>query len=713
MKLHAIHAKNFFSHRNTVLDFDSIDSPVLISGPNGSGKSSIVSEALTYAIFGETRLQSADDIIRYDADEMSVLIDFELSGQTIVIKRSKKRGKTQKLELMIDGDDVSELLTETQVRVNRLFGLSYNAFLSTVVLKQSDSEFFINQKPDERKKIVAEILNLNEYERLEKIARDQRQEIKSEIKAEQNVLNVLPEENLETFRESLNQVEDYLVKAQPKIVKTQTSLDEITARNAIVTKEKERHTQLVKSNQRTNQLIVETETKLQDKIDELEGIKVFLQEFVDPEKDIARAQTLIEKDETALIAMRENLFKIEVTLRDTVRNTVEEFCNDKIKPLETRITEIDKISQTCLSGINLELECSTCKRPFADAAEKKAYQKELQANYAAVQLEKQEIQSELRNHNKALDILQKGKFAEAEKLEDIIEKNLAALDKCLKTSDNHKAELREYLADQRRYDIAQNRQNGLQEALGDLKIMLGQLTAQLHEIKPQTFEFEDDSIVRQKLMQMLENEKEALKLQTQLRQNIDIGTKNNERRATLINGLNSKLIRLGLLEKLCVAFSRNGIPASIIANVLPEIEDTANEYLARISDNGLSLRFNTIETLKNGEKRETLEIEVFDGQAWRVFESFSGGEKFRVSLSIRLALSRVLTSRAGVELELLVLDEPASALDAAGREMFASIIKSLKSCFSTIIIISHLDLAEEFSNRIHLDKSEDGTRLTQ
>ena len=117
MNLKTIRCQNFFSHRDTNINFEDVGSPVLVTGENGAGKSSAISEALVYAIFGDLRMDSVDDAIRNNENEMIVTIEFAMSGQEVIIERRKKRGKTQKLGLWIDGTIVSELLSETQKHI--------------------------------------------------------------------------------------------------------------------------------------------------------------------------------------------------------------------------------------------------------------------------------------------------------------------------------------------------------------------------------------------------------------------------------------------------------------------------------------------------------------------------------------------------------------------------------------------------------------------
>ena len=91
------------------------------------------------------------------------------------------------------------------------------------------------------------------------------------------------------------------------------------------------------------------------------------------------------------------------------------------------------------------------------------------------------------------------------------------------------------------------------------------------------------------------------------------------------------------------AFGKDGVPALLIEQALPEIENQANEILNRLSDGMMSVRFDTqrdYKDKKREDKRETLDIIITDPAGSREYEMFSGGEAFRVNFAIRLALSR-------------------------------------------------------------------------
>jgi len=167
-----------------------------------------------------------------------------------------------------------------------------------------------------------------------------------------------------------------------------------------------------------------------------------------------------------------------------------------------------------------------------------------------------------------------------------------------------------------------------------------------------------------------------------------------------------------LYVTLAQAFGKNGIPALIIENALPEIEDISNDLLSRLTNGRMSVEITTQKENKSGTIAETLDIFISDELGTRPYEGWSGAEKFKVDISNSLAISKFLARRAGTKIETLVLDENASCLDQAGRVKFIEAINTIAEDFAKIICISHIDeLKEAFPQQIHVHKTPEGSRV--
>ena len=95
------------------------------------------------------------------------------------------------------------------------------------------------------------------------------------------------------------------------------------------------------------------------------------------------------------------------------------------------------------------------------------------------------------------------------------------------------------------------------------------------------------------------------------------------------------------------ASKSSGIPAMLIDGVLSEIEAEQNNILANLpGGENMVVEFRTEKALKNGSSRSSLDIVVHDGTgSERLFESFSSGERVRLTVSNMFAMAKVFGAR--------------------------------------------------------------------
>ncbi len=162
---------------------------------------------------------------------------------------------------------------------------------------------------------------------------------------------------------------------------------------------------------------------------------------------------------------------------------------------------------------------------------------------------------------------------------------------------------------------------------------------------------------------------------------------------------------ISVFKELSTAFGKNGIQALIIENAVPEIEQEANRILSRLTDGAMLVSLEMLKPRQSGGERETLEIAIADSSGTRSYETFSGGEAFRIDFALRVAISKFIANRSGAELRTLVVDEGFGTQDKEGLELFVNVIDSIKDDFDLILAITHVDeLKERFPVRIDVTK---------
>ena len=178
-------------------------------------------------------------------------------------------------------------------------------------------------------------------------------------------------------------------------------------------------------------------------------------------------------------------------------------------------------------------------------------------------------------------------------------------------------------------------------------------------------------------------------------------------------GSDSKEIEI--YDELAFAFGKNGIQALLIERSVPQIQNTANDLLSRLTHNRMAIKLTfqkgRIDRL-TGLHSEELDISISDEIGTRNYETFSGGETFRIDFAIRIALSKLLASRSGAPLPILFIDEGFGSQDSEGQEKLIEAIQAVQNDFEKIIVITHIDqMKENFDQIIEVTKSSTGSKI--
>lgn len=168
-----------------------------------------------------------------------------------------------------------------------------------------------------------------------------------------------------------------------------------------------------------------------------------------------------------------------------------------------------------------------------------------------------------------------------------------------------------------------------------------------------------------------------------------------------------------IYNELSLAFGKNGLQALIIETSIPQLEQDSNQLLSRLSENKMAIKFQLVAGRKDsrtGMVSEELDIKVSDEVGTRNYETFSGGEAFRINFAIRIALSKLLARRSGAPLPILFIDEGFGSQDLEGQEKLIQSIQSIQNDFEKIIVITHIEqIKDSFPVRIEVNKSGEGS----
>ncbi len=244
---------------------------------------------------------------------------------------------------------------------------------------------------------------------------------------------------------------------------------------------------------------------------------------------------------------------------------------------------------------------------------------------------------------------------------------------------------------------------------------LTEIVAQVEELKLKTAEFlevEEQLKDLQGRRKARENELQRLREEIgALRNMLENLSKLEQEKFLSEQRLKQRLDERRNYELLAEAFGRNGIPKRILNSVVQWLEREANQLLVQLTQGRMHLRFALGKTTQKGSQQETLTIIVADELGERPYENYSGGEKFRIDIAVRIALARLLAHRSGAPLRALIIDEGFGSQDKEGLDAIAETIKSVAKEFSRVIVVTHLDeLRDYFPALIEVTKGSTGSR---
>lgn len=146
---------------------------------------------------------------------------------------------------------------------------------------------------------------------------------------------------------------------------------------------------------------------------------------------------------------------------------------------------------------------------------------------------------------------------------------------------------------------------------------------------------------------------------------------------------------LAYLEEISTAFSKQGIPNTIIARALEMLERCANSYLDILTSGALGIELTGMTKTKKGLVRNKIGINVISESGVTNFDSYSGGERQRLNIALLLALRDVAEGNKGIKLNCLFLDEVLDlSLDEEGIEEVLGLLRHKKSAVDSIFVIT-------------------------
>lgn len=655
----------FLSYRTrTTIDFTGFD-VACISGPNGAGKSSIL-DAITWCLFGIARKRN-EDIINVHASVAEVAYSFEYEGNTYRAIRNLGRGRSTRLEFQVRGMTggsvmwvpiTEKTVRDTQEVIEDTLRMDYEGFVNTSFFLQGEADLFAQQKPGERKRILSKIMGLGIWE---------------EYRNRVSCLRLVEGGNLATVDGRLKEISLSLQDEIPRRVR----LADLENDLAVIVAARD----TAETNLSTLENIANSEqARLAE---ELAGLRKRLDEITNLKSSLSELYALVRKLNTEISDIEEKI-KTKDTCLILAQAALSEKQADNVR-LKSEMSKIkDNIERLKSTDTGV---CPTCGQELGD--------EEKISLITSLTVEGQAMGIKYRQNAVLIVGLETEVNAQLKigaDLEGVRFTNISAKSKTDAKIDQAENQVAEWervgavrLTELENQDIQDAHLPDIEKAKADLSAL---------KVKENHLRL--DIGAAQQKVRILDDLKARKR---------DIEAEREE-----IAGIISQY---KLLEK---AFGKDGIPALLIEAALPELEKEANEILYQLSDGGMSVQFATQREYKDAKRedlKETLDILISDGVAVRDYETYSGGETFRVNFAVRLALSKFLSRRAGARMQFLVIDEGFGTQDDQGRDRLVAAINLVSMEFAKVLVITHVPaLKDAFPVMIEVRKGESGSSIS-
>ena len=157
---------NFKSHENTVISFNKGIS--VIVGENGAGKSTIL-EAISFALFKQHTGKRIDDLVRNNAQSMSVELEFTSNNREYKIVREKKSNLKSSIYKKTSSEGgYAHICTgdkEVASEIRQILDIDSDLFLNAIYIRQGEISELVDKTPAEKNLLIGKLLGLDSLEK--------------------------------------------------------------------------------------------------------------------------------------------------------------------------------------------------------------------------------------------------------------------------------------------------------------------------------------------------------------------------------------------------------------------------------------------------------------------------------------------------------------------------------------------------------------------
>jgi exonuclease SbcC len=694
MILKTLTLKNFRKFKNATFEFP--DGVTGVIGLNGAGKSTIF-EAIAWVLYGSVAARtSADEIRRINvlsSEACRVELDFVFEEEVYrIVREMSGKSLTTTATVTVNGKIAATGADIVSRYIQKKLSMDFKSFFTSIFAKQKELNALSTMISSERRPLILRMLGIDSLDDIIKEIKSDKREKETFIeKINQDLKDKNGNDKIEINKKEINIFDKEKKENEGLIKKSKEELSSISKqlvileKNCIKTKEN-----FEKINNKKEEL---SEKKIQ--FEEKEKIIMELKEL---NSKISERKKLIDKQKKNLdkfIKVDSDIISSEKRINE-LKNKIEEL----IKKIEQKKTLVDRLDNDIkdislkkqkIEQIGPDAKCPTCERVLADQYMNliKNYNADLLKKEKEIELlvnQIKDLKNEKDRFSREEQAFQKKKnylqiqIREKEKINTTLQNINTEIDKEtieLKNKEKRFNVLKSITFDKKEFMLVTKQ---VDEFFKLFQSALEKRDRKKDEVNSLKISIERKESDRKLISQKIENLKEKI----------------SELEDSKIKIKEEKIVvqHLGMLSEVMSNFRTN-----LISRIRPTLSSYSSDFFDKLTDG----------KYRQLELDENYNLLVFDNGVYYGIQRFSGGEEDLANLCLRLAISEVITERAGGVFNFIILDEIFGSQDMFRRQNIMKALNGLSSKFRQIFLITHIDdVKNDMENIIFVTENEEG-----
>eukprot|EP00571_Detonula_confervacea_P000636 CAMPEP_0172321892 /NCGR_PEP_ID=MMETSP1058-20130122/44578_1 /TAXON_ID=83371 /ORGANISM="Detonula confervacea, Strain CCMP 353" /LENGTH=1334 /DNA_ID=CAMNT_0013037503 /DNA_START=59 /DNA_END=4063 /DNA_ORIENTATION=+ len=617
------------------------------SDSNGVGKSTLAMSSL-WALSGSmdarpTQDWKVTDVVNDFSKIAEVTLCGSLNSKPFLVKRTKSTSsKGSSLTFTLDGSDMTRQSSkDTQTFINEYFSIGSQMLARTIFHGQHTLGGLLESSDAKLKEELSYLVSLEIWQQSASLARSKQRELSRMASELEGMLSLRvgkdktrAEEKSHAAKETMKNRERVLENERQTLLQKEQSLSLDSGVSDIEKAMDSVQTELHECNTETNGLEEELAKFMGSGNDEINVLRSKLNEKLAPENDArANLQACQRKHDVAMMELKSAERQLGHIQSEWDANTSVQDISSLLSSPET---------------------CRSCGQPIISSTAQKHVTDSI----------KEKLTAANSHVDEAKESFSVAALAHAKAKEDTEARGLEA-----QSYMKHLREAEETLSLQT---------DGLRKNIKGARSVQSNLSTEFASLARKAKEMSEFNLIKSSIQANLDRLNEALKSSVVAYEDCCSELEMIEANiAELKREKETLASRASLYALLVNIFGPKGVQAFVLRNVVQALQHCSQTYLDELSDGSLQVR---MQVGSNDSIIKQAAVRDHDG-TWRVrsLSSLSGGQWRRCSLSLSLGFIDLASKRGKLRSSLLVLDEPLTHLDSAGRKSVGKLLRKMLS----------------------------------